>query len=135
MIGREFAHEQVAAVSSFSEGQLTVALDQLVESGLIFRRGTPPDATYTFKHALVQDAAYQSLLRATRRHYHDHAQIARLFEQRFPEIAETQPELVAHHYTEAGDREQALRYWHQAGRRAARRSANAEAIGHLTRGL
>jgi predicted ATPase len=101
VIGREFAHEQLAAVSRFSDGQLTVALDQLVESGLIFRRGTPPDATYTFKHALVQDAAYQSLLRATRRHYH--AQIARLFEQRFPEIAETQPELIAHHYTEAGN--------------------------------
>ena len=133
MIGREFAHEQLAAVSSFSAGQLSVALDQLVESGLIFRHGTPPDATYTFKHTLVQDAAYQSLLRTTRRHYH--SRIARLFEQRFPEIAETQPELVAHHYTEAGDPEQALRYWHQAGRRAARRSANAEAIGHLTRGL
>jgi predicted ATPase len=86
-----------------------------------------------FKHALVQDAAYKSLLRTTRRHYH--AQIARLFEQRFPEIAETQPELVAHHYTEAGDPEQALRYWHQAGRHAVRRSANAETIGHLTRGL
>ena len=133
VIGREFAREQLADVSSFSEGQLTVALDQLVESGLIFRRGTLPDATYRFKHALVQDAAYQSLLRTTRRHYH--AQIARLFEQRFPEIAETQPELVAHHYTEAGDPEQALRHWHQAGRRAARRSANAEAIGHFTRGL
>jgi predicted ATPase len=133
VIGREFAREQLADVSSFSEGQLTVALDRLVESGLIFRRGTPPDATYRFKHALVQDAAYQSLLRTTRRHYH--AQIARLFEQRFPEIAETQPELVAHHYTEAGDPEQALRHWHQAGRRAARRSANAEAIGHFTRAL
>jgi class 3 adenylate cyclase/predicted ATPase len=133
VIGREFAQEQLAAVSGFSDGQLTVALDQLVESGLIFCRGAAPDATYTFKHALVQDAAYQSLLRATRRHYH--AQIAVLFEQRFPEIVETQPELVAHHYTEAGNPEQALHYWHQAGRRAARRSANAEAIGHLTRGL
>ena len=77
MIGREFAHEQLAAVSSFSAGQLSVALDQLVESGLIFRHGTPPDATYTFKHTLVQDAAYQSLLRTTRRHYH--SRIARLF--------------------------------------------------------
>jgi predicted ATPase len=133
VIGREFAHEQLAAISTFSDGQLIAALDQLVESGLIFRRGAPPTATYTFKHALVQDAAYQSLLRATRRHYH--AQIGQLFEQQFPEIGETQPELVAHHYTEAGDTEQALRYWHQAGRRAARRSANAEAIGHLTRGL
>ena len=133
VIGREFAYEQLAAVSSFSDGQLTVVLDQLVESGLIFRRGIPPDATYTFKHALVQDAAYQSLLRATRRQYH--AKIAQLFEQQFPDVAATQPELVAHHYTEAGHTEQALRYWHQAGRRAARGSANAEAIGHLTRGL
>ena len=133
VIGREFAHEQLAAISTFSDGQLIAALDQLVESGLIFRRGAPPTATYTFKHALVQDAAYQSLLRATRRHYH--AKIGQLFEQQFPEIGETQPELVAHHYTEAGDTELALRYWHQAGRRAARRSANAEAIGHLTRGL
>jgi predicted ATPase len=73
------------------------------------------------------------LLRTTRRHYH--AQIARLFEQRFPEIAETQPEFVAHHYAEAGDPEQALRHWHQAGRHAVRRSADAETIGHLTRGL
>ncbi|MBV8089822.1 MAG: tetratricopeptide repeat protein, partial [Alphaproteobacteria bacterium] len=133
VIGREFAHDQLAAVSSFSDGQLTVALDQLVESGLIFRRGMPPEATYTFKHALVQEAAYQSLLRATRRQYH--GQIARLFERQFPEIGTTQPELVAHHYTEAGETEQALRYWHQAGRRAARRSANAETIAHLTRGL
>jgi predicted ATPase len=121
VIGREFSDEQLAAVSSFSERQLTIALDQLVESGLIVRRGARPDATYTFKHALVQDAAYQSLLRATRRNYH--AQVARLFEQRFPEIA--QPELIAHHYTEAGNPEQALRYWHQAGHRAARRSATA----------
>jgi predicted ATPase len=133
VIGREFAYEQLAAVSSFSNGQLTVALDQLVESGLIFRRGAPPDATYRFKHALVQDAAYQSLLRATRRQYH--AKIAQLFEQQFPDVAATQPELVAHHYTESGHTEQALRYWHQAGRRAARRSANTEAIGHLTQGL
>jgi predicted ATPase/class 3 adenylate cyclase len=133
VIGREFAYEQLAAVSRFSDSQLTVVLDQLVESGLVFRRGTPPEAIYTFKHALVQDAAYQSLLRATRRQYH--AQIAQLFEYQFPDIGETQPELVAHHYTEAEHIERALRYWHQAGRRAARRSANAEAIGHLTRGL
>ena len=91
VIGREFSHEQLAAVSSFSERQLTIALDQLVESGLAFRRGAPPDATYTSKHVLVQDAAYQSLLRATSRNYQ--AQVARLFEQRFPEIAETQPSL------------------------------------------
>jgi class 3 adenylate cyclase/predicted ATPase len=131
VIGRVFSREQLAAISGFSEQHLTIALDQLVESGLIFRRGAPPDATYTFKHALVQDAAYQSLLRATRRNYH--AQIARLLEERFPDIA--QPELLAHHYTEAGNPEQALRYWHQAGRSARRRSANAEAIGHFTRGL
>ncbi len=131
VIGRVFSHEQLAAVSSFSDARLTIALDQLVEAGLIFRRGVPPNATYTFKHALVQDAAYQSLLRATRCSYH--AQIARLFEERFPEIA--QPELIAHHYTEAGNPQQALRYWHQAGRRAIRRSANTEAIAHFTRGL
>jgi class 3 adenylate cyclase/tetratricopeptide (TPR) repeat protein len=133
VIGREFAHEQLAAVSTFSASQLAVALDQLIESGLVFRRGVPPNATYRFKHALVQDAAYQSLLHTTRRHYH--AQIAQLFERRFPEIRETQPELMAHHYGEAGHTDTALRYWHQAGRRAALRGANAEAIGHLTRGL
>jgi predicted ATPase/class 3 adenylate cyclase len=133
VIGREFAYEQIAAVSTFSDSQLAIALDQLVASGLIFRRGVAPNASYRFKHALVQDAAYQSLLHATRRHYH--AQIAQLFEQRFPEIGETQPELIAHHYSEAGHTEQALRYWHRAGRRAALRGANAEAIGHLTRGL
>jgi predicted ATPase/class 3 adenylate cyclase len=133
VLGREFTYELIESLAQRANSALAAALVRLTDAGLLFCRGEPPDATYTFKHALVQDAAYQSLLRATRRHYH--AEIARLFERERPQVAETEPELVAHHYTEAGDFERALRYWHQAGRRAARRSANAEAISHLTRGL
>ena len=88
---------------------------------------------YLFKHTLIQEAAYQSLLRSTRQQYH--ARIAQVLEAQFPDIAETQPELLAHHYTEAGLNEQAIGYWQQAGERAIQRSANLEAIQHLTRGL
>src|SRR5262249_52742337 len=106
---------------------------QLVETELVYQRGTPPQATYMFKHALIQDAAYQSLLRSTRQQYHQ--RIAQVLEARFPDTAETQPELLAYHYTEAGLREQAIGYWQVAGQRAVERSANIEAIAHLTRGL
>jgi predicted ATPase len=109
------------------------ALAQLVDAELIYRRGTPPDAEYTFKHALVQDAAYQSLLRSKRQQYHQ--QTAEVLEKRFPEIAEAQPELLAHHYTEAVIPNKAIPYWHAAGQKAVRRSANAEAINQLTKGL
>src|SRR5438093_3740333 len=100
---------------------------------LLYQRGLPPHSRYIFKHALIQDAAYQSLLRSTRQQYHQ--RIARVLEAQFPEIAETQPELVAHHYTEAGLIEQAVGYWHKAGQSAVQRSAHVEVISHLTKGL
>jgi class 3 adenylate cyclase/predicted ATPase len=133
VLGREFAYTLVAAVAPLHEEALQDALDQLVHAGLLFRRGTPPEASYRFKHALVQDAAYASLLRSTRRQYHQH--IAQVLENRFPETCEKQPELLAHHYTEAGCTTQAMPYWHRAGQQALQRSANLEAVQHLTKGL
>jgi predicted ATPase len=106
---------------------------QLVEAELLYQRGVPPQATYMFKHALIQDAAYQSLLKSTRQQYHQ--RIAQALAERFPETAETQPELLAHHYTEASLQLQAIPYWKRAGQRAIQRSANLEAISHLTNGL
>ena len=106
---------------------------KLVEAELLYQRGLPPQARYLFKHALIQDTAYQSLLKSTRQQYHQ--QIAQVLEERFPETTETQPELLAHHYTEAGLIAQAIPYWQQAGQRAIERSANVEAISHLTKGL
>ena len=132
-IGRTFAYDLLQAVAALDEATLQQGLRQLVETELVYQRGIPPQATYTFKHALIQDAAYQSLLRSTRQQYHQ--RIAQVVEDRFPETVETQPELLAHHYTEAGLSEQAIGYWQQAGQRASERSAYAEAIHHLTKGL
>jgi predicted ATPase len=133
VIGREFSHALLAAVADRPEPELQTALDRLVSSELVFRRGVSHNATYSFKHALVQDAAYQSLLKSRRRQLH--ARIARVLKERFPEAAEVEPELLAHHRTEAGFTQQAVDYWHQAGQVAIARSAHAEAIAHLTRGL
>jgi predicted ATPase len=105
----------------------------LVEAEIVYQRGVPPQSTYVFKHALIQDAAYESLLKRTRQEYHQ--RIAQVLEAQFPETAETQPELVAHHYTEAGLTEQAVLYWHKAGQSAIQRSAHVEAITHLRQGL
>jgi AAA ATPase domain/Adenylate and Guanylate cyclase catalytic domain len=102
VIGREFSHELIAAVADRPQEQLESGLDQLVGSELVFRRGSPPDATYSFKHALVKDAAYQSLLKSRRQQLH--ARVAQVFEDRFPAVVETQPELLAYHLTEAGAR-------------------------------
>ena len=132
-LGREFSYELLHAVSPLDEGSLQQRLRQLVEVELLYQRGLPPQATYLFKHALIQDTAYQSLLKSKRQHYHQ--QIAQVLVEQFPEIKETQPELVAHHYTEAGLIEQAIPYWQKAGQGAVRRSANVEAVNHLTRGL
>ena len=132
-LGREFSYELLQAVSPLDEATLQHGLRQLVEAELLYQRGLPPQATYLFKHALIQDAAYQSLLKSTRQQYHQ--QIAQVLEERFPETVETQPELLAHHYTEAGLIAQAIPYWQQAGQRAIQRSANVEAISHLTKGL
>jgi TOMM system kinase/cyclase fusion protein len=132
-IGRTFAYELLQAVSPLDDATLQHGLRQLVDAELVYQRGVPPQALYTFKHALIQDAAYQSLLRSTRQQYHQ--RIAQVLAARFPETAETQPELLAQHYTEAGLRAQALPYWQRAGQRTLQRSAYAEAIAHLTRGL
>ena len=133
VIGRDFSHELLAAVVDRPETELQAALDQLVSSGLVFRRGTPLEATYSFKHALVRDAAYSMLLRSRCRQVH--GRIARVLEDRFPETANTAPELLAHHYTEAGLTETAVQHWQRAGQLAVQRSANAEAIDHLDKGL
>jgi class 3 adenylate cyclase/tetratricopeptide (TPR) repeat protein len=132
-LGREFDHELLSAVVPLSGGDLQVALDQLIAAELVFQRGVPPAATYIFKHALVRDAAYESLLRKRRRTLH--ACIASTIEARFAQMLEAQPELVARHFSEAGLPEKAIRYWLQAGRLAAARSANVEAIAHLRAGL
>jgi class 3 adenylate cyclase/tetratricopeptide (TPR) repeat protein len=132
-LGREFSYELLQAVSPLDEERLQHGLKQLVEAELVYQRGLVPQAHYLFKHALIQDTAYQSLLKSTRQQ--SHRRIAQVLEGRFPETVETQPELVAHHYTEAGLIEQALPYWQRAGERATQRSAYVEAISHLTRGL
>jgi class 3 adenylate cyclase/predicted ATPase len=133
VLGREFAYEMLQALSPLDDATLQAALARLVLTELLYQRGRPPRARYSFKHALIQDAAYASLLRSTRQHFHQ--QIAELFTARFPETAEAQPELVAHHYTEAGLSEPAVTYWYQAGQQAVERSAYVEAIAHLTTGL
>jgi predicted ATPase len=133
VLGREFSYELLQAVAPGDEVRLQQGLRQLVEAELISQSGRPPQATYVFKHTLIQDTAYQSLLRSRRQQLHQ--TIGRVLEARFPETAETQPELVAHHYTEAGLTEQAIAKWQQAGDRDVKRSANMEAVRHFTKGL
>ena len=127
-IGREFSHSLLAAVAGKPEVELQSALDRLVTAGLLFRQGVPPHAAYLFKHALVQDAAYGTLLREPRRALH--ARIVETLENQFTEIAQNQPEVLARHFTEAGISETAIQYWSKAGERALERSANAEAAAH-----
>jgi class 3 adenylate cyclase/predicted ATPase len=133
VIGRQFAYDLLAMVSQLDAATLQRELGRLVEAEIVYQRGLPPQASYLFKHALIQDAAYQSLLKSTRQQYHQ--RIAHVLEEQFPETAEAQPELLAHHYTEAGLDEQAGGYWKQAGQKAIQRSANVEAIDHLKKGL
>jgi tetratricopeptide (TPR) repeat protein len=132
-LGREFAYAVLRAVAPLDEVKLQHGLAQLVDTELLYQRHTPPQATYTFKHALIRDAAYQSLLRSTRQQYHQ--RIAQVLEEHFPETAHTQPELLAHHYTEAGRTEQAIPYWQRAGQYASDRSAYLEAISHFSTGI
>ena len=133
VIGREFSHALLAAVAAKTEAELQSALDRLIAAGLLFRQGVPPHATYLFKHALVQDAAYGTLLREPRRALH--ARIAGTLESQFAEIAENQPELLARHCTEAGLIEKAAGLWGKAGQRSLERSALVEAAAQLTRAL
>ena len=132
-IGREFSHALLAAVVRKPEAELNTALDRLIQSGLLFRQGVPPHASYLFKHALVQDAAYGTLLRGPRRALH--ARIAETLESQFPETAENQPELLARHCTEAGLIEKAAALWGKAGQRSLERSALFEAVAQFTRAL
>jgi len=132
-IGRQFSYALVRAVSRLPEGELQAALGQLVASELVFQRGTPPDAVYSFKHALVQDAAHGSLLRNAQQQLH--AQIANALETHSPEIIESQPELLAQHYAEAGLVEKAVAFWGKAGHRSVARSAMAEAAAQFQKGL
>ena len=132
-IGRQFSYPVLHAVSRLPEDELRAALAQLVASGLVFQRGIPPDAVYSFKHALVQDAAHGSLLRNARQQLH--AQIAEALENHSPEITESQPELLAQHYAEAGLVEKSVVYWGKAGHRSVARSAMAEAAAQFQKGL
>lgn len=133
VIGRSFTHDLISEVCNASAEDLTRSLDRIVASGLVLRQGSPPDATYTFKHALVQDAAYSTLLRQRKKEIH--ASIANAIEAEFPDAAITTPELIARHWTDAGEAEQAVTYWYEAGKLAARRAANHEAASHLRTGL
>jgi predicted ATPase len=133
VLGREFSYDMISALAGLEEDMLQSGLGQLVVDELLYQRGRPPRSRYLFKHALIQDAAYQSLLKRTRQQYHQ--RVAKLLEDRFPEVASTQPELVAHHYTEANCPAQAIAYWHKAGMAAASRSANLEATDQFRRGL
>ena len=132
-LGREFSYELLRAVAPWDEETLRRGLQQLVQAEFLYQQGLQPQATYVFKHALIQETAYQSLLRSTRQQHHQ--RIAQMLETRFPESTTIQPELLAHHYTEAGLYTQAIPYWQRAGERAIERSANVEAISHLTTGL
>ena len=133
VIGREFRRDLLAAVAAMPEAALEAALDQLTRSDLVFGRGPPPHLTYAFKHALVRDVAYDSLLKSKRQQLHAH--IAQVLEVRFPDKPATEPELLAGHYSAAGLIEQAVAYWQKAGQLAIQRSATAEAVLHLGQAL
>ncbi len=133
VLGREFAYELLQVIAPLDEDTLQAGLAQLVAAELLYQRGRPPRARYLFKHALIQDAAYASLLKSTRQQVHQ--QVAQVLETRFPALVETQPELVAQHYTAAGCTEPAVVYWQRAGQQASERSAHLEAISHVTTGI
>jgi len=133
VLGRQFSYNLLQAVSQLDAATLQRELGRLVEAEIVYQRGVPPHSTYVFKHALIQDAAYKSLLKSTRQQYHQ--SIAQVLEAQFPETAEAQPELLAQHYTEAGLSAQAFPYWQRAGQQASDRSAPLEAISHFTTGI
>ena len=133
VLGREFSYDLLLAVSPMKEAELQAALRAAVREELFYQRGRPPEATYLFKHALIRDAAYQSLLRSTRQRHH--RRVAETLIERIPAVAEAQPEVVAHHLTECASRESAITWWQRAGEHAAERSANAEAARHFGKAL
>ena len=132
-LGRTFTYEILSAVADLPQPRLEQGLDELESAELVFREGVPPRAEYTFKHALVQDAAYETQLRERRQHLHEH--IATTLEDSFPEFASSQPALLAHHFAAAGRSEKAVSYWLEGGRRAIERSAMTEAVSLLEKGL
>ena len=132
-LGRTFTLELLGAVSPMPAQVLEHALAQLVNAEVMYREDRPPDAIFHFKHALLQEVAYESLLKSTRRQYHN--RIARTLVDKFPNITAVQPELIAHHFTEGGQTAEAINYWQLAGKRATQRSANAEAIAQLNRAM
>src|SRR5215472_6116227 len=132
-LGREFSYELLAAVAQRNAVELDGALGQLITAGLAFRRGAPPQATFLFKHTLVQDAAYGTLLRGKRQELH--GRVAHVLEKQWPETAEAQPELLAHHCAQAGLVDRAIAYYARAGQRAVAREAMSEAMAQLTKGL
>jgi predicted ATPase len=133
VLGREFTYDMVQRIAPQDEDTLQAGLAQLVAAELLYQRGRPPQARYVFKHALIQDAAYASLLKSTRQRVHERT--AQVLEAEFPEMVATQPELLAHHLTEAGHGARAIEYWQRAGEKAVARSAHLEAISQLTMGL
>jgi predicted ATPase/class 3 adenylate cyclase len=133
VLGREFGYELIGLVSQQPNAELRLGLDRLVEAGLLFCRGVPPRSSYLFKHALVQDAAYSTLLRARRQELH--ARVGSTLRDGFPEITEAQPEILAHHFTQAGMPVEAVEFWRKAGNLARQHSANAEAAAHLLKAL
>ena len=132
-LGREFSYELLMAVSTVDDQEIKQGLARLVKAEILYQRGFAPNSTYIFKHALIQEVAYQSLLKSKRQQLHQ--KIAVILVQEFPEIAETQPESIAHHYTEAKNYEPAIEFWQMAGERALQRFANIETVRHLTKGL
>ena len=132
-LGREFSYELLSAVVPLDEASLQAELDKLVRTEILFQKGRPPRCTYAFKHALLEDALYNSLVKSKRQEFHQRA--AEALEVSFPQTAESLPELLAHHFTEAGRTQKAVDYWLQAGVRSRERSADVEAMGQLTKGL
>jgi serine/threonine protein kinase/predicted ATPase len=132
-LGREFTYDVLAAVASEDESRLQAELAKLVQAEILYTKGPPPRCTYIFKHALLEDALYNAMMKRKRQQFH--GRIAAALEERFPLTTETQPELLAHHLTEAGLAEQAIGYWLKAGLRSRERAAESEAIGHLKKGL
>jgi class 3 adenylate cyclase/tetratricopeptide (TPR) repeat protein len=133
VLGREFGYDVLSAVATVDEPALLSELAKLVQAEILYQKGRPPRSTYTFKHALLEDALYNALTRGKRQQFH--RRIGEVLEARFPQTVETRPELLAHHFTEAGQTEKAIVYWLKAGQRSRARSALREAIGHLTKGL
>jgi tetratricopeptide (TPR) repeat protein len=132
-LGREFSYPMLRAVSTLDEEALGAQIERLLDAEFLYQRGVPPDSTYIFKHALIQEAAYQSLLRSARRRYHE--RIAQVIVEQFPSEAQAHPEFVAMHFTESADFEPAILWWQKAGQQAFRRASFAEAINHYAKGL